>query len=101
MKILKNWRSTREYREWRVQIIRRDKCCVICGSRKQRQVHHMNDATYHPDERLDLENGVTLCYECHMNFHNNFKRSSRQKCTKYDFNNFKCLSSYFKEKFTK
>jgi hypothetical protein len=31
-----NWRKTREYRVWRAQVIRRDKCCVICGNIKGR-----------------------------------------------------------------
>jgi len=93
------WRNTKEYRDWHDKVIERDGRCVICGSTKSLQAHHLNHASYYKDQRYDINNGVTLCYECHMNFHNNFKRSYRQKCTKYDFDNFKVLTDYFKTKF--
>ena len=91
-----SWRNSREYRKWRIQVIRRDKRCIICGSLKNRQAHHLNHATYYPAERFDVENGVTLCKSCHMQFHNNFKKSTRQKCTKEDFENFVKLVEYIK-----
>jgi len=94
-----NWRNSREYRIWRAKVIRRDKRCVICGSIKNREAHHLNHASYFPDQRFDPDNGVCLCKECHTQFHCNFKRSFRQKCTKYDFENFKQLVSYLKRKF--
>ena len=92
----KNWRSDPRYHKWREQVILRDKKCVICGRQKHMVAHHLDHASYFPNERFDINNGITLCYECHMNFHNNFKRSYRQKCTKYDFENFKTLVNYFK-----
>lgn len=94
----KSWRNTREYRIWRAKVIRRDKRCVICGSIKERVAHHLDHASYFPDERFDVNNGVCLCNECHIQFHNNFKRNYRVKCTKYDFENFKALTNYFKGK---
>ena len=92
----KSWHQSKEYRIWRIKVIRRDKVCQICGSRQSRQAHHMNSGSYFPDERYDIENGVTLCRHCHSQFHNNYKRSYRQKCTKYDFENFRSLVTYFK-----
>ena len=92
----KNWRKTREYRKWRVKVIRRDKKCVICGSIKHRNAHHINHATYFPEQRFDENNGITLCRDCHTNFHCNFKKSFREKCTKYDFENFTVLVEYLK-----
>jgi len=94
-----HWRRTREYRVWRAIVIRRDKVCQICGSNQGRNAHHLNSASYFPDERFDPENGVCLCSKCHMNFHNNFKRSYRTKCTKYDYDNFVVLTDYFKATF--
>jgi len=93
-----SWRNTREYRVWRAQVIRRDSRCVICGSLQNRHAHHKNHATYFPELRFEVENGVCLCSGCHSQFHNNFKRSTRVKCTEYDFNNFVDISNYFKEK---
>jgi len=96
---MKSWRKTAEYRKWRAIVIRRDKRCVACNSIKERQAHHINDATHHPDLRFDIDNGITMCKQCHTQFHTNFKKSFRAKCTKYDFDNFMALIKYFKEKF--
>ena len=90
-----NWRKTREYRTWRARVIRRDKRCVVCGSIKRRNAHHMNHASFFPEQRFDEKNGVTLCGSCHVKFHNDYKRSTRVKCTKYDFRNFLSLAKYF------
>ena len=96
-----SWRNSREYRVWRVKVIRRDKRCVICNSLQKREAHHLNHASYFIDERFDESNGVCLCKNCHTQFHTNFKRSFRQKCTKYDFENFRTLVKYCKEKLCK
>ena len=96
-----SWRNTRDYRIWRAKVIRRDKRCVVCGSIKNRQAHHLNSGSYFPDERYDIKNGVCLCSECHMNFHNNFKNSYREKCTKKDFDNFMQLWHYFMKIYNK
>jgi 5-methylcytosine-specific restriction endonuclease McrA len=92
----KNWRSTREYRKWRISCIRRDKVCVICGSRKKRQVHHIASGQYHPEERYTVENGVTLCYPCHKSLHVLFKHSYRVKTTKKDWIRFQKLVKYIR-----
>jgi len=86
------------YRKWRIQVIRRDKRCVICNSTRRRAAHHIEDWSYHPDKRYLLSNGVTLCGHCHMNFHCNFKNSYREKCSKKDWDNFKSLVNYLRDK---
>lgn len=83
-----DWRKTREYRQWRVTVIRRDKICKCCGSHKKRQAHHLECGAYNPDLRFDPDNGITLCYKCHMALHCMYKKSYREKCTAYDFENF-------------
>lgn len=92
---MSDWRTAREYRVWRAQVIMRDKRCVICGSIHGRHAHHVNHATYFVDQRFDVDNGVTLCSRCHMNYHCNFNRSYRTKCDEYNFMNFVHLSTYF------
>jgi len=93
-----NWRATREYRLWRVACIRRDKLCVICGSRYKRSVHHIKNGAHHPKDRFDVDNGVTLCggRGCHNAFHTMFKSSYRKKTTKADWENFLDLVEYVK-----
>lgn len=90
------WHSSKEYRIWRIAVIRRDVRCQVpgCGSMEKRSAHHLNSGSYFPLERYDIENGVVLCGKCHSNFHNNYKRSYREKCTKYDFDNFLSLCGY-------
>jgi len=84
----KSWRASREYRKWRVEVIRRDKVCQICGSRKNRNAHHLNHATYYKDQRYLVDNGITLCKSCHIMYHTSYKSSFRKKCTRKDFANF-------------
>lgn len=94
---MKLWRKTKDYRIWRIKVIRRDKKCAVCGSVKNRQAHHKNHASYFPEDRFNINNGVTLCKKCHMQYHCNYHRSFRQKCTEYDWNNFLTLFSYIQK----
>jgi len=91
------WRNTVKYRIWRISVIRRDKVCQVCKSRKNRQAHHINHASYFPEQRFNINNGITLCASCHSQFHNNFKNSTREKCTSKDLNNFFDLIRYIKK----
>ena len=91
-----HWRKGRDYRYWRVAVIRRDKVCQVCGSNKSRQAHHLNNGEHHPDERYDIDNGICLCSACHMNYHCNFNRSYRVKTTKYNWENFLVLVEYIR-----
>ena len=91
-----SWRKTKEYRQWKVRVIRRDRTCVICDSHEHRHAHHIEDGSNHPEHRFDESNGVTLCKDCHMQFHCNYKHSYRQKCTMKDWMNFFSLCEYIK-----
>ena len=82
---MSSWRQSRDYRIWRVRVIGRDKVCQICGSIKNRHAHHLNHATYFPEQRFDVNNGICLCSNCHKIFHTSYKRSYRVKCTREDF----------------
>lgn len=84
-----DWRESRAYRLWRIVVIQRDGCCVFCGSKQGRHAHHVNHASYFQELRFDANNGVTLCGQCHLRYHNDYHRSTRVKCTEYDFMN--CL----------
>lgn len=93
-----SWRNTREYRIWRVHVIRRDKVCQVCTDRQGRHAHHLNHATYFIDQRFLPENGITLCERCHSHFHNDYKNSTREKCTEKDMSEYKKLANYFSKK---
>lgn len=46
-----------------------DYTCVICGSNKRLEAHHIESRKKRPDLADDIENGVTLCHDCHYLAH--------------------------------
>jgi len=53
--------------KWRKQIKERDNyTCQKCGCKKYLQVHHINNFKNFKEQRLDINNGITLCKECHI-----------------------------------
>jgi hypothetical protein len=79
------WRiNLPEYKEWRNAVFKRDRYkCHKCGSKKGIQAHHIKGWAKHPESRFDVDNGVTLCIDCHANQHPKNKAliyaSGRQK----------------------
>ena len=92
-----SWRNTRSYRVWRANIIRRDKVCKICGSKQKRHAHHINHATYFPEQKFDIENGVCLCSNCHSIYHNKYHGGTRKKCDFKGYVRFKKIIQYAKD----
>lgn len=43
--------------------------CRECGSRENLHAHHLLPKAEYPDFQYDIENGVTLCLECHEKIH--------------------------------
>lgn len=64
----RNWS---EYRQWRRAVmVAGDFTCVACGKLGGRlSAHHLNSWTTHPEQRLDVNNGVCICWPCHWRFH--------------------------------
>lgn len=72
-------RVSKEYKEWRLMVFKRDNYrCVNCGSKKNIQSHHTIPFTVIFGEvkmsnfdnlapLYDLDNGQTLCENCHKN----------------------------------
>ena len=61
-----------KYKEWRNEVFARDNyTCQCCGSSKggNLNAHHLNGYAWCKDERLNVDNGITLCKECHRLFH--------------------------------
>jgi hypothetical protein len=51
-------------------VISRDNgTCQVCGSKEQLQAHHIKSYADHPDIRWDVENGLTVCFTCHLKIH--------------------------------
>jgi len=85
------------HRHWRVKIIRKYPRCVICGTIKSREAHHLKDASHHPKDKYDPDNGVTLCRKHHVWLHTVFLDGFHEKCIEKDFNDF--IELYGKIKF--
>ena len=65
-------RASFEYKEWRRLVFERDNyTCQECnaknGDGKAIILHadHIKQFAYHPELRLDINNGRTLCIDCH------------------------------------
>lgn len=68
----KSIRNGIKYKLWREKVFKRDNwtCqkCKIRGS-KTLQAHHIKSFSKYPNLRFDIDNGITLCYNCHIKSH--------------------------------
>lgn len=67
----KDIRKSKAYSDWRKSIFERDDyTCAICGHRGgELNAHHIKPFAKYPEDRFDLDNGITLCKECHKQVH--------------------------------
>lgn len=63
---------------------RRDKACVICGSKIKLCAHHLESFKDNESIRYDISNGVTLCKPHHKKFHS-WMGGYQVPCTEEDF----------------
>lgn len=67
-------RQSGKYKEWRNDIYKRDKYnCQICGKHcgtKDIIAHHKKSFSEYPELRFNINNGITLCRNCHAKIHN-------------------------------
>lgn len=62
--------QTEGYMNFLANVIKRDKyTCQCCGAMKKLNVHHLNGYNWFVEGRVDPNNAVTLCEDCHKNFH--------------------------------
>jgi hypothetical protein len=56
-------------RRWSLLVRLRDGfTCYVCGRvcKKTAQAHHVYAKAVHPEKAYDLDNGVTVCADCHQ-----------------------------------
>ena len=69
-RLLQAERTTSEYRSFKKAVLERDGyCCVICGATDHLHVHHIKPFREYPELRTDIDNGITLCADCHRSVH--------------------------------
>ena len=69
-----SWRqkivNTKEYKEWRRKVLERDNYqCRECPSKERLQAHHIVPVRKDRTKIFELDNGKTLCYDCHSEKH--------------------------------
>ena len=71
---------------WAKEVKRRDNyTCQVCWSTENVIAHHLNSYKSDKEARYNIENGITLCRECHTDFHLNFMGNYRIPCTAENF----------------
>jgi len=56
-------------KKWRAAVITRDQKCVDCDTTDNLTAHHIKPWKDYPELRYDLDNGMTLCRDCHAKKH--------------------------------
>ncbi len=78
--------SRKEYKDWRVAVYERDNyTCKKCSNKGHMlNAHHIESYKHSPEKRICVDNGITLCYECHMQFHAIYgKTNNREQIIEY------------------
>lgn len=88
------------YLDWRIANFIRDKhTCQKCKKNRKElkkiklHVHHIEDFANNPDIRVSINNGITLCENCHKDFHHQYGIRSNRECVMKFLNN----ENYFNE----
>jgi 5-methylcytosine-specific restriction endonuclease McrA len=67
-------------KEWRQAVFKRDNfTCQDCGVKGYLQAHHLVPISRDLDKAFSIENGRTVCVECHEKIHGRFIGKFKQK----------------------
>jgi hypothetical protein len=79
--------SQKVYKDWRRLVYERDNyTCQKCGNQSRRlNAHHLEGYFNCKGKQTDVNNGVTLCYDCHMEFHKKYGKKEFSSDNYYEF----------------
>lgn len=70
-------RNSNEYQIWRKSVFERDEYkCKVCSEGGHLEAHHIIGVHQRLDLIFDIQNGITLCIICHIDFHKKFGRKN-------------------------
>lgn len=74
-------RNYPEYIEFVKRVLNRDNyICQCCGVHSNKlEVHHLDGYSWCKEKRLNVDNGISLCNDCHSNFHFVYSRNNNTK----------------------
>lgn len=73
-------RKSKEYLDWKAQVFIRDgRTCVLCGSIQNIEADHIKSFSEYPELRFDVNNGRTLCHDCHSRTDNYGMRGKKKE----------------------
>lgn len=76
-------RKYTEYYTWRKDVYERDGYkCIVCetlGDGSNLVAHHLDGYHWAIEKRTEVDNGVTLCSDCHDDFHSKYGKKNNTK----------------------
>ena len=80
-------RNYPEYIQWRNEVFIRDSfTCQVCGKYGSTlNAHHIESFRDNTELRTALSNGITLCEECHKDFHHQYGYGNNTKAQLIEF----------------
>jgi 5-methylcytosine-specific restriction endonuclease McrA len=82
--------SGNKLNKWRKAVFERDNyTCQCCGDDKGGNLaaHHIDGYNWCKEKRFDVNNGVTLCEDCHKKFHAIYRKGNNTSFQYYKFIN--------------
>jgi len=85
-------RNSTEQKDWKLNVFQRDGfTCVRCGCSKSGSLnaHHILNFAEHFHLINDIDNGITLCVDCHRGFHSQYGNTNNNQNQLNEFLNYK------------
>lgn len=75
-------RRSPEAMQWRLKVYERDGFqCQLCGEKQKRlNAHHKKPWSFFPELRYEIDNGLTVCVDCHRLLHKANGNPKRKLC---------------------